>query len=139
MLHFWAGMPVVFVIAEEWKLRAGVRAELRERGIKALGMETTDDAGRAIAAGEVPSVVVLDADVLDANVLDTNVLDANAAATSAAPLRTLLRRVPTVLIASRTTSNAPARDELLGKVLFRPVQVGEIVAAVLELLKGQSA
>lgn len=129
MLHFWAGMPVVFVIAEEWKLRAGVRAELRERGIKALGMETTDDAGRAIAAGEVPSVIVLDA----------NVLAANAAATSTAPLRTLLRRVPTVLIASRTTSNAPARDELLGKVLFRPVQVSEIVAAVLDLLKGQSA
>ena len=134
MLHFWAGMPVVFVIAEEWKLRAGVRAELRERGIKALGMETTDDAGRAIAAGEVPSAIVL-----DANVLDSNVLDANAAPTSAAPLRTVLRRVPTVLIASRTTSNAPTRDELLGKVLFRPVQVSEIVAAVLELLTGQSA
>lgn len=128
MLHFQEGMPVVFVIAEEWRLRAAVRAELRERGIKALGMETLDDAGRVIAAGEAPSVIVLDAAALNAN----------ASATSAAPLRTLLRHVPTVLIASRTISNAPALDGLFRKVLFRPVQVSEIVAAVLDLLKGQN-
>ena len=130
-------MPVVFVIAEEWRLRAAVRAELRERGIKALGMETIDNAGRAIAAGDAPSVIVLDANLLDANMLDASVPDANAAATSGAPLRTLLRRVPAVLIASRTTSNAPPTNEQFRKVLFRPVQVSEIVAAVLELLKGQ--
>jgi len=28
-------MPVVFVIATDWKLRTAVRAELRERGIDA--------------------------------------------------------------------------------------------------------
>src|SRR5690348_13150025 len=123
MLHFQAGMPVVFVIAEEWRLRAAVRAELRERGIKALGMETADDAGRAIAAGELPSAIVL---------------DANAAVKSDAALQTLLHRIPSVLIASRTTSStSPSSNEMARKVLFRPVQISEIVAAVLDLLKGQ--
>jgi len=117
-------MPVVFVIAEEWKLRAGVRAELRERGIRALGMETADDAGRAIAAGETPSAIVL---------------DANAAAASGASLQNLLRRTPSVLIASRTTSKPPALNEPFRKVLFRPVQISEIVAAVFDLLQGQNA
>jgi DNA-binding response OmpR family regulator len=124
MLHFQAGMPVVFVIAEEWRLRAAVRAELRERGIQALGMEKADDAGRAIAAGELPSAIVL---------------DENAAVTSGAALQTLLRRIPTVLIASRTTSTNPSPNEMARKVLFRPVQVSDIVATVLDLIKGQTS
>ena len=124
MLHFSEGMPVVFVIAEEWKLRAAVRAELRERGIKALGMETADDAGRAVAAGESPSAIVL---------------DATAAAASAGPFQNLLRRVPAVLIASRITENSPALHQPFRKVLFRPVQISEIVAAVLDLLRGENA
>jgi len=101
-----------------------VRAELRERGIKALGMKTAADAGRAIAVGECPSVIVL---------------DANAATASDAVLQTLLYRIPSVLIASRTTSTASSSNEMPRKVLFRPVQVSEIVAAVLDLLKGQKS
>ena len=41
-------MPVVFVVARDWTLRMGVRAELRELGIEALGMESAEDAGRAL-------------------------------------------------------------------------------------------
>lgn len=117
-------MPVVFVIVEEWRLRAAARAELRERGIKALGMETTDDAGRAIAAGEIPSAIVL---------------DANASAASDAALQTLLHRIPSVLIASRTVPTSQFPHEVARKVLFRPVQVSEIIAAVLDLLKGRKS
>lgn len=124
MLHFQEGMPIVFVIAEEWRLRAAVRAELRERGVKALGMETSDDAGRAIAAGEIPSVIVL---------------DAAAAAAPPPALRRLIRRVPSVLIASRTTSPTLSSNEVVCKVLFRPVQVSEVIAAVLDLLQGQKS
>ena len=101
-----------------------MRAELRERGIKALGMKTAADAGRAIAAGECPSSIVL---------------DANAATASDAVLQTLLYRIPSVLIASRTTSTASSSNEMPRKALFRPVQVSEIVAAVLDLLKGQKS
>ena len=47
-------MHTVFVIATDWTLRAGVRAELRELGIDALGMDSADDAGRALAENQTP-------------------------------------------------------------------------------------
>ena len=43
-----SGMPTVFVIAQDWQLRTSVRAELREQGVEALGMERVDDAAQAI-------------------------------------------------------------------------------------------
>jgi hypothetical protein len=114
-------MPVAFVISEEWMLRAGVRAELRERGIEALGMETAADIGKAIAAGEVPRIVVI---------------DGNAKAASDPAVQQLVGRVPAIVIAPRTTTITLG---CAAKVLFRPVQISEIVAAVLELVKGRSA
>jgi len=117
MLYFPAGMPVVYVIGEDWTLRAGVRAELRERGVDALGMETAADAGNALAAGEMPSAIVL---------------DVGAAIDPA--IQTLVSRIPTIVIASRTTTFSPGSA---AKVFFRPVQIREIVTSVLELLKGR--
>ena len=114
-------MPVAFVISEEWMLRAGVRAELRERGIKALGMESAEDVGRTVAAGEIPAVVVI---------------DGNAKAASDPAVQQLAGRVPAIVIAPRTTTIALGS---VAKVLFRPVQINEIVAAVVELVKGRSA
>ena len=114
-------MPVVFVIGEDWKLRAGVRAELRERSIHALGIETAADAARAIASGESPTAIVLDVD---------------AKAASEPAIQSLASRVPTIVIASRTTTVALGSA---AKIFFRPVQIREIVAAVIELLKGQAA
>jgi DNA-binding response OmpR family regulator len=109
-------MPVVFIIARDWTLRAGLRAELRELGIDALGLESADDAGRAVAAGQIPSVVVLEAAAL--------VAEGRTA-------EELVRRIPTILIASRTETVLlpPARA-----ILYRPVRIGEIVARVRELL-----
>ncbi len=109
-------MPVVFVIAEEWMLRAGIRAELRERGIQALGMENADEVGRALASSEVPAAVVL---------------DQNASAASDPAVLQLTRRVPTVLIASRTLPSERAAT----RVLLRPVQIKDVVAAVTDLLR----
>lgn len=100
-------------------LRAGVRAELRERGVKALGMETAADVGQAVAAGEIPAILVI---------------DGNAKAASDAAVQQLAGRVPAVVIAPRTTSIALGSA---AKLLFRPVQVGEIVEVVVELLKGR--
>jgi hypothetical protein len=105
-------MPVVFVIALDWTLRTTVRAELRELGIDALGMDSPDDVGRAVARGQLPSVVVLEA----------------AAPVADHPaIRTLVERVPTILIASRTETVPlpPARA-----VLYRPVRIEEIIARV---------
>lgn len=121
MLYSLPGMPVVYVIGEDWTLRAGVRAELRERGIDALGMETAAEAGAALAAGQIPSAMVL---------------DANSRVASDPVIQKLVGRVPAVVVASRTTT---VGLDSAAKTLFRPVQIREIVTAVLELLKGQAA
>lgn len=114
-------MPVVYVIAEDWALRAGVRAELRERGIEALGMESASDAGVALAADEMP---------------DAMVLDAGAKAASEAAIQLLAERVPTILIASRSEATPRLRA---AKIFYRPVRIAEIVEAVAELLGTQRA
>ncbi|HKF50920.1 MAG TPA: hypothetical protein VKB26_01290 [Candidatus Acidoferrales bacterium] len=111
----------MFIISEEWMLRAGVRAELRELGIKALGMETDADVGAALAVGESPSVVVI---------------DGNSRAASDAAVQQLIKRIPAIVIASRTSTISLGAA---AKVLFRPVQIREIVAAVIDLLKGRRA
>jgi DNA-binding response OmpR family regulator len=115
-------MPVVFVIARDWTLRAGVRAELRERGIDALGMETPADAGRAIASGQLPAVVVIEA---------VPEIAGDPA------IGNLIERLPTILIASRTeTIPLPPVDT----VFHRPVRIGEIVARVSEIIaRGHAA
>jgi DNA-binding response OmpR family regulator len=121
-------MPLVFVVAEDWKLRSAVRAELRERGIDALGMDSADAAGRAIAQAQMPAAVVLEG--------------VTAFLVSPA-IQQLISRIPTVLIASRTEKIPLTCDNMgtgRGAVLYRPVLVGEIVSRVIELLrKGEAA
>ena len=108
-------MPIIFIIASDWKLRTSVRAELREAGFEAMGMESPDEVGRAIAAGELPAAVVLEA---------TPPLTSD-------PVKQLVARVPTVLIASRTeTIDVPPVSD----ILYRPVRIGEIVQHVQKLL-----
>lgn len=110
-------MPVVFLIASDWKLRTAVGAELRERGIQALGMEALDEVGRALASGDMPSAVVLDA-------------TASIAADPA--IRKLVEAVPTVVVASRTeTIPLPP----VTAVFYRPVRIAEIVERILRLLE----
>jgi DNA-binding response OmpR family regulator len=111
------GMPVVFVIATEWKLRAAVRAELRERGIDALGIDSAEDVGQALAGGTTPAVVVL---------------EANPELAGDPAIQGLVGRVPTVLVASRTETVALPR---VAAVFYRPVRIGEIVEKVKELLE----
>jgi len=122
MLDSMDEMPIVFVIARDWALRTGVRAELRERGIEALGMDASADAGRAIASGQLPAVVVL---------------EALPELSGDAGIRKLVENVPTILIGSRTeTVPLPPVDT----VFYRPVTVGEIVARVHELIvRGHAA
>lgn len=109
-------MSLIFVIASDWKLRTAVRAELLEAGIKAMGMQSADEVGRSIAAGEFPSAIMLEA---------TQQLADDPA------VKQLVERVPTVLIASRTeTIDLPP----VAVVLYRPVRIGEIVQELQKLL-----
>lgn len=110
-------MPLVFVIAHDWTLRTSLRADLREMGIEALGMESADDAGRALAAGQTPALIVL---------------EATAGIGDSVALQTLMHSVPTVLIASRTeTLPLPAA----AAIFYRPVRIGDIVSRIRELLQ----
>ena len=114
-------MPTVFVIGQDRQLRANVRAELREQGVEALGMESLDDAAQAIATGTIPAAVVF---------------DAAGEAVPEPALANLARRVPVILVASRTTA-APSLEGIAA-VLWRPVRVGEVVEQVKQVLKGQA-
>ena len=114
-------MLTVFIIARDWMLRAGVRAELREKGIEALGMESLDDAAKAIATGQMLSAVVF---------------EAGAGGTNPQALEQLARRVPVIVVASRWE---PAPLESAAAVLYRPVRVGDVVARVLQALQGHPA
>jgi|HubBroStandDraft_6_1064221.scaffolds.fasta_scaffold92114_3 transposase len=115
-------MPVVFAIATDWKLRTAVQAELRERRIDALAMDSVEAVERVLASGDLPSVVVL---------------EATAEYSGQPAIQRLVARVPTILIASRTeTVQLPQ----VAGVFYRPVSVAEIAEKVSELLaRGQNA
>jgi DNA-binding response OmpR family regulator len=118
MLYCGREMPVVFIVSNEWDLRGAVRAELREVGIEALGMESVEDMARVIAAGIAPSLVVLDGAQLE-----------NAQMRQA--LENLSSRVPLLVVGSRIT---PAPSLPGATTILRPVQIKEIVARVLAML-----
>lgn len=109
-------MPVVFVIAPDGTTRISIRAELRELGIDALGMDSAEDAGRGLSSAGVPDAVVLEA--VEELLGDTRI-------------QSLIQHVPTVLVASRTVK-VPLPD--VAVVLYRPVRIAEIVARVNEFL-----
>lgn len=109
---------MVFVVSREWDLRGAVRAELREAGVAAMGMETVDDMARTIAGGIAPDLVVLDGEYL------------HHPATRQA-LQNLSSRVPVLVIDSRLNPAPPIPG---AQVLSRPVQVKKIVATVLARL-----
>ena len=109
-------------LATDWKLCAAARAELRERGIDALGIESGEDVGRALARGETPAAVVL---------------EATAEFAGDEAIRKLLERVPTVVVASRVETVPLPK---VSAVVYKPVRIGEIVEKVSEILaRGQDA
>lgn len=122
MLYSKTKMPVVFIVSDEWELRGAVRAELREAGIEALGMESADDVARVIASGLAPSLVVLDGAQLE----DPEMRQA---------LENLSSRVPMLVVASRL-SPVPSLTGVT--TMLRPVQVREIVTRVLAMLRPES-
>jgi hypothetical protein len=85
-------------------------------------MESADDAGRALAAGQLPSAVVMEA--LPEIAGDHGI-------------QKLIELVPAVLVASRAeTFPLPP----VAAVFYRPVRIAEIVARVREILaKGHAA
>jgi len=111
-------------------LRTGVRAELRERGIEAMGVESARDAVAQMDGGARPAALVVDAGT---GARSGHAAGADVGAENAAIGRLLDSGVPAILISSRTVTSPPWKPAVL---LPRPVRVAEILAAVLRLLKG---
>jgi hypothetical protein len=116
-------MPVVFIVSREWDLRGAVRAELREAGVDALGMESVANMAAMIVGGIAPSLVVLDGSELH---------DPGAHGA----LEHLTARIPFLVVDSRLN---PAPSLPASKTVFRPIQVKEIVNLVLAMLSQKSA
>jgi hypothetical protein len=125
MLYSASKMAIVFVVARDWTLRTTVRAELRELSIDALGMESAEEVGRALGAGQMPTAVVL---------------EGTAEIAGDPAVQELIKRVPAILVASRMESlplnpKNPANQPVFASVFYRPVRIAEIVARVRELLE----
>ena len=118
MLYSALEMPVVVIVSGEWDLRGAVRAELREAGIEALGLESVEEMARMIAGGIGPSLVVLDGALLH----KTETRQA---------LQNLSARLPILVVDSRLNPAPPLPG---ASTIRRPVQVQEIVARVLSML-----
>jgi hypothetical protein len=54
-------MPVVLVVTADWTMRTAIRAELHERSIDALGIDSADDVVRTLASGRLPDAIILEA------------------------------------------------------------------------------
>ncbi len=105
------------------KMRNAVRAELRERGIHALGMDSASDVARSVGTGVLPDAMVLEA---------TEELAGDIR------IQNLLERGPAVLILSRTLDLRVSLPKA-ACILSRPVLVEyDIVERVSELLERQS-
>lgn len=109
---------VVFVISPEWTLRTMVRAELREAGVEALGMEGIRDMVEALHRGIVPAMIVIDGIELEKPITRETIED-------------IARNTPTLIVDSRLT---PAPVASNTEVLRRPVRVQDIVSRVLTRL-----
>lgn len=116
--------PRVIIVSPEQWTRAGLRAELREHGVDAIGASDVADALRAgrPEPGRGPvALVVVEQDALGSD-LDAGLLGR---------VRTRLGDPPVLLLAHATRA-APAGA--WAAVLKRPVSIGEIVEAVERLL-----
>lgn len=123
MLYPAFKMPVVFIVSAEWDLRGAVRAQLREAGIEALGMQTVEDMGRTIARGIAPSLAVIDG----AQLHETETRQV---------VQNLSTRLPLLVIDSRLSPAPPLPG---AETILRPVQVKEIVARVLAMLSSPAS
>jgi DNA-binding response OmpR family regulator len=115
--------PVVFVISSDWTLRAMVRAELREAGIEALGMENIRDMVEALHRGTTPSLIVIDGVELEKPVTRETIEE-------------MSRNIPILVVDSRVT---PAPILPSAEILPRPIRVQDIVSRVLTRLSRKTA
>lgn len=104
----------IWVVSADWKLRALVRAELRERGFEAHGFESLESATAEWNSGRLPAVLVFDA-------------GAPGGHTPAEAATHWVAHVPVVVVASAAGTDFQPLPGVT--VLRRPIRIEEIVAA----------
>ncbi|MBI4461932.1 MAG: response regulator transcription factor [Acidobacteria bacterium] len=111
-------MKAVWVVSTDWKLRALVRAELRERGYDAQGYESLASPAEADSTVYPPTLIVLDTIGMDPE-------DSFQLATAWAA------RVPVLVVLSGTVAPFPPTPNV--QLLRRPLRIEEVVTRVCAL------
>lgn len=109
-------MKTILVVGRDWKLRALLRAQLREEGYDALGFETLKD-----AEGETAGAAALLFDTTEAHPGNWQPV-----------LQSLAAQLPVVIVASSDEEVNVAGAHLLR----RPVRIGDIITVVQKLASG---
>ena len=119
-------MVQVFLAGKEWQARALVRAQLLEEGVSVEAFETVREALAQLEFYAVrPALLVADIAASDHPTADVESL-ANYA-----------KRIPIWIIASHTSSVAGGLEGRgFESLLFRPVDLGELVGQIRERLGG---
>lgn len=117
-------MSQICIVGRDWKFRALVRAELREEGYEALGLETLDEVGKAIARRDLsPAALVFDLSESDDPDRDL------------ASLHSLAHSLPIILIASHAHLPVPSALPEGITLLYRPLAVSDVLNRVRALLR----
>ena len=117
-------MSQVILVGKDWTFRALIRAQLLEEGLDVEAYETAADAAKAILGRyRLPKLMVADLTASD---------DPGA---EVSQLARWAERVPVWIIAGREI--ASASDRRFARVLFRPVDAGQLVEEIKSAVRGR--
>ena len=119
-----SGVAGVLLVAPDWRTRALLRAQLLEEGLAVKAFESISDAAAALRKpAEEPGLIVLE-------------LSGSESAADNEQLSAWTRRMPVWAIAARSLSHEAGLQKYgFQAVLFRPLDVGELVERIKSELK----
>ena len=114
------------VVVKDWKVRAFIRAELIEEGIRTFAVERMCEAEEWLAdPGVLPIIIIYDTNNQENPTQDLK------------RLSDLASRIPVLIITTPAEKREINFDELGFKhVIIRPTRIGDVVRRVKEILKG---
>ena len=115
------------VVVKDWKVRAFIRAELIEEGIRTFAVERMCEAEEWLAdPGVLPIIIIYDTNNQENPTQDLK------------RLSDLASRIPVLIITTPAEKREINFDELGFKhVIQRPIRIGDVVGSVKEILKGE--
>jgi DNA-binding NtrC family response regulator len=120
-------MSQVILVGKDWTFRALIRAQLLEEGLDVEAYETAGDAAKAIVGRyRLPKLMVAD------------LTSSDDPGTELSQLARWAERFPVWIIAGREiASDAEAHDPRFQRILFRPVDVGQLVKEIKSAVHGR--